>query len=203
MWRRFGPGYTSVVATEVEARILGVDVAALRRRLEVAGAIRTEDALFREVLFWCVSGSPHEYVRVRDDGRSVILTHKRRDVDAEVREAAETETTAGDFAAAVAIFEGAGLRRMIYREKRRTSYRLGETTVSIDQYPGIPAYAEIESSDAATVRDACITLGIDPARHFSGGVVDVYRHYGKPLAPGEPLAFDDAERQAILAETGQ
>ncbi len=186
--------------TEVEARILGIDVPQLSRRLEAAGGERTEDALFREVLFYCVSGNPLEYVRVRDDGRQVLLTHKRRGMDAELREAAETETTAGDFHAAVAIFDGAGLRRMMYREKRRTSYRLGDATVSIDQYPGLPPYAEVESTDAATVREACVRLGIDPDSHFPGGVADVYRHYGKPLPPGEPLAFNDADRAAILAE---
>jgi len=191
------------VPTEIEARILGIDVPQLSRRLEAAGGERTEDALFREVLFYCVSGNPLEYVRVRDDGRKVILTHKRRGMDAELREAAETETTAGDFDAAVAIFEGVGLKRMIYREKRRTSYRLGDATVSIDQYPGLPPYAEVESTDAATVREACVRLGIDPDSHFPGGVADVYRHYGKPLPPGAPLAFDDADRAAILAEIEQ
>ena len=186
------------MATEIEARLLGVDVPALEARLRAAGAERTEDGLFREVLFHLAgTRDVNGYVRVRDDGTRVILTYKRRRVDAALRRADEIEVIADDFDRAVALLDGAGLTRMQYREKRRTSYRLGDATISLDRYPGIPPYAEVEAPTDESVRQACRAIGLDPGAHFSGGVNEVYAHYGKPLAPGQPIAFGEQQRRQI------
>ena len=184
------------MAIEVEARILGVDVAALRARLEQAGATLHEDNLFRETLFALPSGNRAEYVRVRHDRRRVLITYKRRTDDLSRQ---EIEFGADDYNAAVELFDRIGLPRLMYREKHRTSYRLGDAIISIDRYPGLPAYVEVESTDPTRVQAACAAIGLDFGAHFAGGVGDVYRHYGIPLAPGAPLAFSEEERRRIMA----
>ena len=72
--------------------------------------------------------------------------------------------------------------------------------VSIDQYPGIPALAEVEAPDAAAVAAACERLGLDAGRHFAGGVLEVMAHYGLPQQTGCTLAFTPAERTRLQAE---
>lgn len=184
------------MSTEVEARILGVDVARLCRTLERVGAVQYEDALLREVLFAPPNGAHGEYVRVRDDGQRVTITHKRR-IDDLSR--LETEFFADDYDAAVTLFEAMGLPRLMYREKHRTSYRIGGAVISIDRYPGIPAFAEVEAPDPSAVEAACALLGLDFAAHFPGGVPEVYLHYGIELAPGGSIQFSDGERGSLMA----
>lgn len=187
------------MALEVEARLLDVDAAALRVRLHELGAAQTESALFRESLFITPQGGEGSYLRVRDDGRRVTVTHKAP-VDALSR--VETEFGADDFEAAVALFHRAGLPLLMHREKHRTSYRMGDAVVSIDQYPGIPALAEVEAPDAVAVAAACQRLGLDAALHFAGGVLEVLAHYGLPQQTGCTLAFTP-ERRAKLHTAAQ
>ena len=187
------------MALEVEARILEVDVAALVARLESTGALKYEDALFREVLWHLRPGDLTEYVRVRHDGHHVLITHK---MGVDGMSAQETEFGADDYDAAVALFDRLGLERAMCREKHRTSFRLQDVAISIDRYPGIPALAEVEAGDPAAVEQACIVLGLKFGAHFPGGLPAVYRHYGRELLPGAVIAFSDDERRAILEELG-
>lgn len=175
------------MALEIEARILDVDVEALREKLGNLGAVQYEELLMREMLFTPPTGAG-QVLRVRDDGEHVTITHKRS-VDGLSRE--ETELGAAGYAAAVALFDALGLARDLYREKHRISFHLGNAAISIDQYPGIPALAEVEAPDVASVVAACLALDLDFSAHFAGGTPEIYQHYGMELAPGDSIHFSD------------
>lgn len=184
---------------EVEARILEVDVTALRDALDGLGAIQYEEVLMREMLFSPANESGSGYVRVRDDGNRVTVTHKRP-LDPLSRE--ETEFGADSYRTAVALFDAIGLRRMLYREKHRVSFRLDDAAISIDQYPGIPALVEVEAPDASRVEAVCVALGLDFSSHFPGGTPEIYQHYGLELTPGDSLQFTD-DTLCALYEAGR
>ena len=59
----------------------------------------------------------------------------------------ETETQIYDAKIMESILKKIGLQIVKHREKKRTSFILGNARCEIDQYPQIPPYMEIEGSE--------------------------------------------------------
>jgi adenylate cyclase class 2 len=183
--------------TEVELRFVHVDVPALERRLEEAGATFLSRVTLREVRFAGLSGSPVEYIRARHDGRIVRLQHKAHDPEGHGAIERELPLDGGtDLEAAVEFLAGLGLKRQLLIERRRTQWAFGPAIVSVDQFPGIPPHVEVEAESLDDVHAACAQLGLDPKDHAGMGIADIYRHYGVTLQQGD-IAFSGEERRAL------
>ena len=137
--------------TETEIKILVADLRALAARIEAAGGdlesprvyernVRYEDA--QQTL------SPQGIVlRLRQDTR-VRLTYKdapRLDQGALTR--FEAEVTVDDFDTMDTILRRLGFAPSVVYEKYRTTYRLGEAEIVLDELP-FGNFAEIEASPA-------------------------------------------------------
>lgn len=67
------------------------------------------------------------------------------------------------------LFVELGLEAYAHQEKDRTSFALAEWAFDIDQYPGMPAYMEIEGKDDAHVHEAMRLLGVENNRTWNKG----------------------------------
>jgi adenylate cyclase, class 2 len=174
--------------TEVELRFVHVDVPALEARLRQLGAtfLSTSSGPLREVRFAGLSGRRGEYIRARDDGRTVRLQHKAHDPEGHGATERELPLEPGTtLESATEFLAGLGLRRILRVERRRTQWQLGSAIVTIDQLPRIPPHVEVEAERLEDVHAACAALGLDPADHAGNGFVDIYRHYGVTLQSGD------------------
>ena len=63
----------------------------------------------------------------------------------------EREVTVNSFAKMQEILEGLGYTCMASREKKRTSYKLKDVKVEIDEYPGAEPYLEIEGTEEEVI----------------------------------------------------
>jgi adenylate cyclase, class 2 len=187
------------VATEVELRFVHVDIPVLEERLRTVGATFLSSVTLREVRFSGLSGKRGEYIRARDDGRSVRLQHKAHDSEGYGAIERELLLDSGvTLDAAEEFLAGYGLRRTLRIERRRAQWALDPATiiVSIDQFPGIPPHVEVEAETLEEVHGTCARLGLDPKDHAGDGVIQIYAHYGVTLALGD-IIFTPQELAAF------
>jgi adenylate cyclase class 2 len=114
---------------------------------------------------------------------------------------AETEIEVSDFEASWRILTAAGLVEVAYQENWRERWRCDGFEVTLDEWPWIPPFVEIEGSTATAVTEAAERLGLSWSRAVFGSVNEVYEHYfpsvGQKISDCS-LAFD--HRPAILTE---
>lgn len=142
--------------------------------------------------------NPNKWVRLRSRkdgatiavkqifGRRVLETHREHDVAA----VEEVEVTVGDFEGGKALLEALGFFPKNYQEKRRTRYTFGESVaVDVDQWPLIPAYAEIEALTLEEVLEVGRLIGARPEDFCSMNADDVFAHYGLNMYDYKELKF--------------
>ena len=83
---------------------------------------------------------------------------RRRDSRAKVRP--EYQTHMDDSQAMEKVFEACGLVPTVVVRKRRTSYRLGQCMVELDELADIGCFVEVEGPDEPAVFAVCRRLGL-------------------------------------------
>jgi adenylate cyclase class 2 len=179
--------------TEYEAKFLDIDKDEVRTRLKVAGAI-LERAEFpqRRWVFDLPEYNKHNFARVRDEGGIFTMTVKRF-TGAEVDHPEETEVVVDSFDNAVDILTVIGCIPRSYQENRRELWVLGDAKITIDSWPFLQPFVEIEGPSEEIVRDASIKTGFDWSKALFCGVSKLYKmKYGGEVNIREmpKLTFD-------------
>lgn len=146
---------------EFEATFTGVDKDAMRERLRTAGATRArEEFLMRRTVFNPPIAIPGGWMRVRDEGDRITMSLKVVDGD-NIEDQKEVQIVVDDFDQAVAMLEAIGARRKAYQETKRELWVLDGAEVTIDSWPGLRPFVEVEATDEAMVRVVADKLGFD------------------------------------------
>lgn len=166
---------------EYEATFERVDKGEVRNRLRAAGAtlVRPEYTQKR-VVFNLPSGHeiPGGWLRVRDEGGKTTMSLKVVDGDA-IENQKEICLAVDDFDAAVELLSLVGASRKAHQETRRELWTLDGTDVTIDEWPFLEPFVEVEGHDAETVRAASEKLGFDYATALFCSIGTLYaRKYG-------------------------
>lgn len=147
--------------TEIEVKFLDVDFDALRTKLEAVGATCAQPMrLMRRAVIQNDATGRNSYIRVRDEGDKVTLTHKLFE-SLSLLGASETEIFVSDFDKTVAILEAGGLKPSSYQESKRETWKLGGVEVVLDEWPWLKPYIEIEGPSEDAVRGAAQMLGFE------------------------------------------
>lgn len=159
---------------EQEAKLRVADHDDVLRRLRDASAERIEDVRLTDVYFDAEDGRLRESdrglrLRVRepvDGGESTArLTYKGpRRPGRSVKVRPETETDVADADAVERILSAVGLPPAMRIEKRRTSYRLDDCRVELDELPLLGTFVEVEGPDEASIDAVCERLGLTGER---------------------------------------
>jgi adenylate cyclase class 2 len=176
--------------TEFEVKILDIDVAAIQNRLAALGAKQT---FFRKQRRYVYDLRPPDtWLRLRDDGERATLTVKEI-LDDTITGTKEVEVVVDDFERTKELLEKTGLVPKAYQENRRTSYRLGDVEVQIDEWPRIPPYLEIEAKNEQDVERVVRLLGFTMEQTTSINTKKVYARYGIDIEKIPELKFSDQE----------
>lgn len=166
--------------TELEAKWLDIEPEALREKLREIGAklIHPERLMRRRVFdFPDLRLDQHgAWLRVRDEGDRVTLAFKQWR-DHSLHGTAEAEVTVSDFDVAAKILQALGLQEKSYQETKREEWRLGEVEITIDTWPWIPTFVEVEAPSETEVREMADKLELPWDHALFGGVVRAYQHY--------------------------
>ena len=160
---------------EIEATFLSVDKDSMRAKLKKAGFdLETPEYMMRRKTFDFFSVPRRKkWGRVRQESDKVTMTVKEIRGSG-INDTYEIELVVNDFDAATAFFEACDIHAKAFQENMREVWTRDGVEVTIDTWPGLNPFVEIEGIDEKTVREVSNELGFDFGKAVFGSIDLVY-----------------------------
>ncbi len=172
----------TAMGKEHEIMICGVDRDGVIGKLKEIGAEFRGKFEFKRVEFM-VDGEPgagHSWIRIRTDGTKTTLALKHFYSDNEAMDEYEVKTN--DFKETVKIMSKLANSEILYFETSREAYALGDVQITIDKWPEIPHFVEIEAPSNERLQKARAEIAISGKFAGNAAINEVYRMYGLDFA---------------------
>jgi len=161
---------------EIEATFLSVNKDSTRSKLKETGfELKTPEYLMRRKTFDFSRIAPgqNKWGRVRQESDKVTMTVK------EIRgtgigDTYEVEIIVNDFDAACTFFEACGIPVKAFQENMREVWVRGGVEVTIDTWPGLNPFVEIEGANEKIVQKISNELGFGFEKAVFGSIDLVY-----------------------------
>mgnify|MGYP001612137757 FL=1 len=136
--------------TEIEAKFLDIDSNSLRTKLKEVGAklVYPERMMTRKVFDFSDHRLEKEgaWIRVRNEGDQVTLSYKKL-VDRSLHGTKEITVVVDDFEQTCNLFLTLGFVQDSFQETKREKWELDGCEITIDSWPWIPTFVELEAPD--------------------------------------------------------
>jgi adenylate cyclase class 2 len=174
-------GILNLMEIEIEAKFVDVNADHIRISLKALGAqLVHPECVMRRRNYDFPDGkleSISAWVRIRDEGKKVTMSYKQNKDDG-LHGTVEVNVGVDNFDATGAFLEAVGMGQKSYQETKRESWLLDGVEVTIDTWPWIPPFVELEGHSEAAVKGVAKKLGFDWANALHGSVATVYQmHY--------------------------
>lgn len=177
--------------TEFEAKVLGIDPAAVTTKImALGGQLTAPTTLMRRYVYDITPGDTSRWIRLRDTGTSMSLTVKHIRHDG-IDGTDEAEVNVSSFDDTNSLLNMLGYTARNYQENRRTSFTLAGAQLEIDEWPQIPAYLEIEAGSRDQVVKVASLLGYPETDLTGENTVKVYARQGIDLMSVQRLSFSE------------
>lgn len=177
---------------EHEAKVLNIDVADIRAKLQKLGAVKKGDYTFRRYVFDTIPINEARWVRLRSDGHTTTLAIKEYSSNT-IDGTEEWEIEVSDVDMALVILEKIGITPRGYQENTREEYTIKGATIAIDHWPKLKPYIEIEAQGTEAVIAAAASLGFDKGDLISDNTTSLYKEVGIDLKTLDVLKFEEGE----------
>lgn len=165
--------------TEIEAKFLNIDVDKIRTKLkEVSAVLKYRERLMKRKVF----DYPDErlrkegaWVRVRDEGDGLITLSYKKLVDRTLYGTKEITLDISNFEIMCDFLQACGFDSKSYQETKREKWMIGESEITIDTWPWIPTFIEIESETEEEIHKVSNLLGFDWTKALHGSVETAYQ----------------------------
>ena len=165
---------------ELEAKFLDIDTDSIRERLKNLGArLIHHERLMRRRNF----DYPDErlekirgWIRVRDEGDRITLTYKRL-FDRSLEGTKEISVTVNDFEGISNLLLAIGLDMKSYQETKRERWELDDVEITLDTWPWIPTFVELEAPTDEKLKNISGKLYLDWNKALHGSVETAYQNY--------------------------
>jgi len=162
------------MAHEIETKVLDIDARDIKVKLVSLGAKKIQDT--RLIVDWyrpmgIKEGEDPWFLRIRSysDGKHEVTWKAKSDILGTARRHKEINFNIGEPEKLGDLFEEIGLEKYAHQEKDRTSFTYKDWQFDIDQYPGMPAFLEIEGNSEEHVNEAIVLLGLAKNRTWAKG----------------------------------
>ncbi|KXK26919.1 MAG: CYTH domain protein [candidate division WS6 bacterium OLB20] len=173
-----------VMATEFEATFMIASKDDARQRLSGAGAtLKYPEYLQTRAVFDLPEGNeiPHGWLRVRREQDRITLSLKVVENNTGISGQREIELTVNDFDAASALLQTIGCKLKALQDNLREAWDLDGVVITIDEWPFLEPFIEIEGESEEAVILAAEALGYDYSGAYFGAVDGMYAaKYGIP-----------------------
>ena len=187
------------MAKEREVTILNIDENGFVSKLLNNGAVKKDEFLQRRYTYDFNPILPNKWIRLRTNGKKTTLTIKEIKDKTAIDGTMELETVVGDFDVMNDILKELGYRYRNYQENYRIIYSLDNVEISIDSWPLIPTYAEIEGKTNEDVVMALEKLGYTLDDATTLDVTSIYNEiYGIDLLKIKELKFEGSNHESML-----
>lgn len=116
------------------------------------------------------------WVRVRNEGDKITLSYKQLN-NRTLHGTQDVTVVVDDFNNICGLLKAMGLLPKAYQETKREKWMMGNAEVTIDTWPWIPAFAEVEAPSEEELKEVVKKLGLDLSRAKHGSVEIVYQEY--------------------------
>ena len=161
---------------EFEAKFLNIDVLNIRAKLEGVGATLIHSSrLMKRQTFHPKIDADKLWGRVRDEGDKITLTIKKIEDSSNIKGTFEAEVIVDSFTNAGKILEAVGFSLTSYQENKRERWQYQSVEITIDEWPGLKPFLEIEAPSEDVVENFVKTLGYDMNQAVFGSVSNIYQ----------------------------
>lgn len=167
---------------EYEAKFLRIDKDEVRARLRVAGAALIQPEFLQRR--WVLDApAPHQkkgvWLRVRDEGTQTTLSWKSSSGDA-IEDQKELTVVVDSFDITVELLKRIGCPADSYQETKRELWVLDGAQITIDTWPFLDLFVEVEAASEKEVEQASRALGFAWNEALFCGVNKLYQmEYGE------------------------
>lgn len=171
--------------TEFEATFSNVDKDRVRSTLIAQKAeLVKKEFLQKRSVFHLPKGNEKEggWLRVRDEQDKITLSLKIVQTTENIEGQKELELKVNDFEDACELLETIGCTKKGYQENLRERWRLDGVEITIDEWPYLEPYVEIEGDSEDVVIEVSRKLGFDYKNAIFGSVDGMYaKKYNIPV----------------------
>lgn len=169
--------------TEYEATFININKDEIREKLKKVGAVLVKpETLHKRVVFKLPKG--HEdmgkFARVRDEQGKITMSFKSTNAGGckDIADQKEICLLVDNFDNAVNFLRAMGCQDLAFQENKREIWQLGSTEITIDEWPFLEPYVEIEGKNEEAVKDVAARLGFDysKAMFCTAGVIYANRY---------------------------
>ncbi len=175
------------MAQEFETKILNINVLEIEKKLFKIGAKNHPEVLMKRYVF-NLDLNGDEWIRLRDDGHKTTITYKKK-TGTGIGQTEEIETIVDNFEKTAEIFLKIPFQGIFYQENKRKLFVLNDIEFTIDTWPLIPSYLEIESLNEEKVKQGLTILGLENKDIGDLSVKDTYLKYNIDLHAYRELKF--------------
>lgn len=187
---------------EIEVKIFFEKKELESRLINLGATLATPRRLMRRQMFAVPSPlrkpNMEQSGRVRDEGDKITMTLKESSIPRTMSSVQELEIIVSNFDDAVKILLLSGYEPTTYQENYRTSWKLDDCSIEIDEWPGLPSYAEIEAPSTIKLKETATKLGINEETFMCCSVFDLYEQKlslnAKKLRQAEKLTFENIDQ---------
>lgn len=161
---------------EYEATFTDVNKLDTKKRLEKVGAkLIKKRFLQKRAVFHLPKGNEINggWLRVRDEAGRITLSLKVVD-GSEIDNQRETCLEVDNFDNAINLLESIGCKQKAFQESYRELWRVDGVDVTIDEWPFLEPYVEIEGKSEKEVRSIAKMLGFNYSKAVFGSVDVIY-----------------------------
>jgi adenylate cyclase, class 2 len=162
---------------EYEAKFLNVNKDEMRQRLtKVRAKLVRPEYLQKRAPFHLPKEkrSKDAWLRVRDEGDKITLSLKMVDGEG-IEGQKEICLEIDNFDNAVKLLEAIGCQSKSYQETKRELWKLDGADVTIDEWPFLEPFVEVEGASEGVVKAVSEKLGFNYADALFGGVGKLYK----------------------------
>ncbi len=161
---------------EIEAKFLSVDKNSMRAKLKETGfELKIPEYLMHRTTFTFSRVTPerNKWGRVRQESDKVTMTVKEIRGTG-INDNYEVELIVNDFDTACSFFEACDIQAKAFQENMREKWVREEVEITIDTWPGLNPFVEIEGVNEKKVREISNELGFDFDQAVFGSIDLVY-----------------------------
>ena len=166
------------IQTEIEAKFLGINTKEFRKKLVTLGARKEhKEILMKRRTFDDAKKSLSKvkgWIRVRDEGNKITLSYKQLN-DRTLHGTKEITVVVDNFDNTCDFLKGIGFVEKSYQETKREKWILNDVEVTIDTWPWIPSFVELEASNEKVIKKVAKILDLDWKNALHGSVEVAYQ----------------------------
>ncbi len=174
---------------EFETKVLKIDVQSVVTKLRSIGAKETPEILSRRYVF-DINNKEIEWLRLRQTGSKTTLTYKYKvRGNTEIGKTIEIEVEVSDFDKTAQILKKLKFIGIYYQENKNHIFKIDDIEFSIDTWPKLDPYLEIESVSKAKVESGLKMLDLEGQDVGDKDITRIYSEQGIDLHSYLELKF--------------